>query len=624
MKSTIRLFKAVLITSTAQRQLTKELLEVTVPKGFIFSPEVIYHYPDIDSLINDVEVGITKEALNKSFHKSWKKIKEANIRQLVYEHAIHYMTTYGFEAQGVYDKNSVYIPREKLDIPELKEDIKLVLIKGYTKEEFKIKLLKLLNSGIALKEETIKDVIDVALFVKLTPEEIDGIKNKEVKVILYDYMNVIPENPVEFLRYLVWQATGSTLLIKSQKVVEEMKEANHIKFLGLIDRYETKYSLERLSEIFYRFKPLFLALRSSKRMKGIINQIRRLARKHHKPMPEDFLNTVTSKIKNDQMVDVVELGYELEKANVFRKIRLAYALKFRSNIDVDSILYRIRNGKSYAKEFDYPIQNKIIADNALTRVLISIEKDISKNVKDKKIYIPEYINYALPSTEKQFTGYFPSGTYITVPKDMIFGIHWNDTKDHRIDLDLSLISSDQKYGWNGSYRNADGGILFSGDMTSAPDGATELFYVEKNLENSAILMVNYYNYDKTIDVPFKIIVAQEKAETPLKNNYMIDPNNVLSVANSVMDQRQKVLGLLISSKDECRFYFTETYLGKSISSFNNEFVTNTKKYLVDFYKNTIDFKDILEKSGAVLVKDKEDCDIDLSDLEKDTILNLLQ
>ena len=42
------------------------------------------------------------------------------------------------------------------------------------------------------------------------------------------------------------------------------------------------------------------------------------------------------------------------------------------------------------------------------------------NVKGKTIYIPEYIDYTLPATEKQFIGYFPCGTFITISNDMVF------------------------------------------------------------------------------------------------------------------------------------------------------------------------------------------------------------
>jgi len=630
MKSTIRLFRALPIKSEeVSKGFDTDLLKKTIPKGFIFSPKVIANYPNLDDLIKliEKEVGLTPEQLNSSFHKSWQKVRDASIEQLFMEQIIHYFTTYGFERLGIYDKDSVYIPNEKLEIPEIKDDIKLVVIKGYTKEELKEKLLELLQSGIALGEDTIKDVMDVAVFVGLDEKDIDKIKNKEIKVELCDYLNLVPANPVEFLRYAVYKVINKTLLIKNEGTIGEIKEnvTNIFSVVRLFDRYNNLVGYRRLAEIFYRFKPIFLAFRENGRLKPIINKIRKLAIKHHKPMSEDYLNTITSRIKNDETIDLKKLTGELNKVNVFRKIRLAYALKYRTK-DVDSILYKIRNGKGYATDFEF--SQKVNAEAILKIVLNSIINDISKNVKGKKIYIPEYIKYTLPATEKQFTDQFPNGTYISIPKDMVFGIHWDNLPSHRIDLDLSLISpSAGKIGWDSSYRTSDRSILFSGDITDAqkPHGASELFYVKKQTDESAILFVNYYNYQEGVDVPFKIIVAKEQI-TDFKINYMVDPNKVISIANSKINERQKILGLLVTTPEECRFYFTETNLGCSITSSSNEFTENSRKYLFNFYEEAITLNDILEEAGAnVRIVDKKDCDIDLSpeSLEKDTILNLL-
>lgn len=621
MKSTIKLFRAVPI-KTKRKKTNKDLMKKTIERGFIFAPEVIANYSESELTDLIEEIGLNPKELNSSFHKSWVKVKEASIEQLIIEQIIHYFTTYGFEKLGIYSKDSVYIPREKLDIPEIKiEGFTLIVIKGYTKKELKEKLLNLLGSGIALKEDTIKDVIDVAIFVDVDEKDIKDIKNKEVKSALYDYLNLFPENPVEFLRFVVYKATNKTLLIKNPNLIEEIKGKDNLGVLKLFKDYEKKYGLRKLAEVFYRFKPIFLAFRTNKRLKTITNKIRKLAVKNHKPMPEDYLNSITSKLKNRETINKKRLNEELDKVNIFRKIRLAYALKFRTK-DVDSILYKIRNGKGYATEFDFTEKNK--ARKTLDIVIDSIVKDVGKNVKGKKIYIPDYINYTLPATEKQFTGYFPSGTYVSIPRDMIFGIHWKDVKRNRIDLDLSLLSPEiGKIGWDSDYRTEDGDILFSGDMTEAHNGATELFYVQRQTKKALILFVNYYNFKKEIEVPFKIIVAKEKA-TDFKMNYMVNPNNLISVAESKINQRQKILGLLISTTNENKFYFTETYLGRSITSYGSDFAENARKYLFNFYENTISLRDILEKSGAKFVeKDKADINLSPEELEKDSILNLL-
>jgi len=654
----VRLFKAVEIKSKKKKNPSKELMKETIKRGFIFSSEVAYNYTEqeLRKLIKIIEeeVGLTAEKMNQSFHKSWQKIKEADLEQLVVEQIAHYLTTYGkeqpkeyliekeeqwgvdnlaekiielpdFESNKIQNENYIYIPKEALNIPDIEIDrIQLTVIKGYTKKELKEKLLSLLQSGIALGEETINDVVDIATHVGIDEEDIDNIKNKEVKIALYDYLKLFPENPIEFLRYVIYKCTGKTLLIKDKATIEGIKEPEGSSVLPLFKKYKKKHGLENLAQIFLRFKPLFLAFKADRTMSPTINKIRRFAKTHHKPMGEDYLNEVTAKIKKGERIEKNKLEEELSRVNTFRKIRLAYALKFRTK-DVDSILYRIRNGKGYATDFSF--EKKAMAKKILDVVMDSIVEDMKANIKGKKIYIPEYITYTLPATEKQFTGDFPSGSYVSIPKDMIVGIHWENVDGNMIDLDLSMVNDEMKIGWDSVYRTEDRNILFSGDITNAPKpkGATELFYIRKQIMSSYILFVNYYNYDDDVEVPFKIIVAKEQARN-FKENYMVNPNNVMSIAKTKIDQKQKLLGLLVTTTNECRFYFAETYLGRSITSSNSVFVKNSLEYLFGFYRNTIDLNSLLIKAGGNLVANKDKCNIDLSpeSLEKDKIINLIK
>lgn len=630
MNSVIRLFKAVEIKSKKKKEPSKAILKETVKRGFIFSPEVIGNYSEtgLNNLIKAIEkeIGLTAEQMNSSFHKSWKKIKEASMEQLFFEQITHYFTTYGFESLGIYDKDSVYIPNERLDLPNLKEGITLVVIKGYTKGELKEKLLSLLQSGIALSEDTIKDIVDIAVYVGIEEKDIDHTRNKEVKIELYDHFGLVPENPIEFLRYVVYTATDKTLLIKNKATIEAIKSRKNPGVLQLFVRYKKRFGLEKLAQIFNRFKPIFLAFRTNARMRSITNRINKLAKKHHKPMQEDYLNTVTAKIKRGDKIEERRLKEELGKANIFRKIRLAYALKFRTR-DVDSIIYRVRNGKGYATEFSFDRKN--IAKKIFDVVAESIIDDLKANVKGKKIYIPENIIYALPATEKQFTGDFPSGTCIIIPKDAVVGIHWENAGHNRVDLDLSMVNANRKMGWDSLYRSEDGKILFSGDVTDAPapKGASELFYVKRQEKDAHVLFVNYYNqkHDSKIAVPIEIITAKEEVKN-LSRNYVVNPNNVIAIAKTKINQKQKILGLLVTTTDECRIYFAETHIGNSITSPTSETSENSRKFLFDFYGNTISLNEMLVKAGGKIVRNKDDCDIDLSpqSLEKDKIISLIR
>lgn len=624
MESTLRLFKAVPI-ETKKRKLDKSVLKQTLAKGFLLTPEVIANYPNVSRVIELVNAVYGRDAkeLNQSFHKSWAKVRDASIEQLVLEQIIHYITTYGFEELGIYSEESVYIPNERLDVPELKDGIRLVIIRGYTKEELTDKLMELLSSGVALSETTVADVLDVATFVELSEDRIDEVRNKEVKAALYDYFGIVPSNPVEFLRYAVYRATNKTLLIKNKTLTDEIKGRDNLDVARYFDLYEKEFGLNHLAEIFYRYKPIFLAFRTNTKLKKSINKIRRLAKTNHKPMKRDLLNDVTAGLNKGWLPDSETFTRELERANIFRKIRLAYALKFRTT-EADSILYRVRNGKSYAKEFSFNNQKQ--AQITYDVVMSAIVDDVAKNVAGKKIFIPEGVKYGLPATEKQFTGNLPSGTYVEVDKDMVVGVHWENQGSHRIDLDLSIQNAEGKIGWDGGYRSSDRSVLFSGDMTDAPKpkGASELFYIGEQARGVWIVFCNYYNFNERVPVPFKILAAHQKPVSPT-THYTVDPNSIVALSNSVMDIKMKNLGIIVAEETGHKFYFVESNLGKGISARGHEYTEQARKYLLNYYTDSIVLNDVLESAEAELVDDVAEADIDLSpeSVDKSSILSLL-
>jgi len=626
MESAIRLFKA-LPVETRQGKIDADLSKLTISKGFLFAPEIVYHYPDtarIIELVNNA-YGRSPEQLNQTFHTSWARVRDTPIEQLVLEQILHYITTYGFEALGIYEKDAVFIPHEALDVPELQDDIRLVVIKGYTRAELREKLVGLLSSGVALHEKTIADVLDVARFVGLSAEDIDRVRTKEVKVALYDSLGVVPGNPTEFLRYIIFHATEKTLLIKSRAVVAALKARDNLDLVPYFARYEQEYGLARLAEVFYRFKPLFLALRTNSKLKKSINQLRRLAEQHHKPMAEDTLNTVTAQLRHEQPVINDRFYQALATASPFRKIRLAYALKFRTT-QAESILYRVRNGKSYATTFDFT--NQAGAQAAYEIVMQSLTADIAQNVRGKKIYIPAGVKYGLPATEKQFTGTLPSGTFVELTEDMVVGIHWENQGSQRIDLDLSLMSPEVgKVGWDGAYRTGNSSILFSGDLTDAPppQGASELFYIGRQARGVFIMFVNYFNFDARVEVPCKILVAHEKPVDPA-THYTIDPNNIVALSSTTMHVKQKNLGIIVADETGCKFYFAESDLGNFRSARGGGYVEQARKYLLNLYTDSIVLNDVLVAAGAELVGAASEADIDLSpeSIDKTSILNLLR
>ncbi len=622
-KSTLNLFNAIQITDPHLRttdDIQTKLMKKTIKNGYILSPQVAaIATPKLLETISEV-IGISGVKANNAFHKSWKIIRDTPQEELWEQAIIHYMTTYGFENLGMFREDAVYIPAEELKIPRIKESIKLVVIKGLTSEEILEKIVELAGSGIALHEDTLKDLMTIIEGNNYDSKFVKEIKNRELKAKLYDYYGIVPEEPVEFLRYILSKITDESLLIKNSYLIAKIKEGKtelHVKTLDGLLRKAPK----DLASIFFRFKPLFLALKSVSKNKRFFNRLRKDAEDMHKPLPEDFLNSVTGKLKNGKKIITKNLNAELDKVNIFRKIRLAYALKFRTEPS-DSIVYKVRNGKGYATEFEFDAH--LHAEEALRTVLQSIQNDLK--VRGKIIYIPDFINYALPATEKQFTGNFPTGSYVKVAQDMIVGIHWEDTNG-RVDLDLSTISASGKVGWDRNYTGEGKSVLFSGDMTSAPKpkGATELFYIKKGDTEPKVMYVNYFNFQANNPVNTKIIVAQEKP-IHFEQNYMVNPSNILAQANINIDKQQAILGLITTVDKENRFYFDFVTMGKTVTAYN-EHSTTAREFLVNSLVNTLDFKEILKGAGAKVVSEKpeegEFIDLSPEALDKTTIINLI-
>jgi len=495
--ATLRLFNGVHIDSVSTAKLPAETIETGIENGYALDPAIT----PTDKIITTIQkiIGISARKANASFHKSWKKVRDTDMDQLVREQLVHYLTTYGYDSKGKYSDNTIYIPREQLSLPELKEDISLVFVKAMTTEDLKNAVLSL-ASGVALSKEVVRDIAAIINKHLLDTDVLSNIGNREVACHLYDATQR-PTDPVEYLRYMIFKLTGSTLVIKNERIITEIKESTGVD--DLIDEAPAD-----MGSIFYRYKPLFLAMKSVASNKAYFNKLRKNAVKMHKPLPVDYLNTITSQLSNGDL-DIELLQEKLEGASTFRKIRLAKALNYRT-CSPKSITYTVRNGRGWATEFEWNDDHTLT--DALDVTLDSISNQLRSDVEDKDVYIPRGVNYALPATEKQFTGNFPSGSYIDIPEDMIVGIHWTNIGSDWIDIDLSLSNSSGKIGWDGGHRNERGSILFSGDNTSAPEphGASELFYVSKAISEPMLLIANYYNYREDIPVPIRLMVAHEK------------------------------------------------------------------------------------------------------------------
>jgi hypothetical protein len=581
---TLKMFNAVIARQSSESPFVSE-------SGFIIEPSALWAKDRIiDYYLREQLNG---NDLNKTFHKSWDKIKNTPRFELFIEQILHYISTYGSDF-----KDEVYIPDEILSVPDLKLVYKVV--KGYSKEEMRDKCLSLLKSGIAMKEETINDVLSVLvdeLGYIFTGDE--KIKNKEAVVKIADFYGILPKDTMEFFRYILYRATGQSLLIKSDTMINAIKATNYNPSAQF-----NKFGLEKLASIFNRFKPLFLAFKPQ--CAKTINKIAKLSKTCHKPFVVNPLNTVTSSYLKQEDI------HWLDNATPYALFKALSACYTRMNGQSDFV-YRIRNGKSWIKEGDSIGDFDVNFDFILR--YIKGRFDLS----DKKVFLPNDIKYALPTSEKMYVGNIPTGTRF-YGKKMAVGVYWENEWGAR-DIDLSGLNEDGKVGWNSWYSQGDGALMYSGDITSAPMGAVEYLYAHNKLNQATLIQSNVYSGDDKCG--YKIIVGRGDK---ISREYMMNPNNLLAEVKCNSIQKQTILGILTPKKDEQCFVLLNFGAGQVRVSGDNKWSVLAKKALFQQWKKPYSFNKLIVALGAQIVEssDETDYNFSLDKLEKDSFIKIFE
>ena len=635
-KAQLRLFKGY-VANIAVSPVSPTLnyfIETAAEKGLVFDSEIIEE-PILQSAIE--LYGKDGEKWNQTFHKSFQTVLDTPIEKLIAQQIVHYFTVYGLESLDLYNQDIVYIPYEQLEIPELQENVPFIVIHQLTETQLQEKLMSLITSGIALSKQTVEDVMLLSDYID--KDCLDEITNKEIRTAMYEKYNIMPRNNVAFLRYLIYKVTGSTLLIQSQDMIKSIQNCDVEKAIPLFESYVNRIyrnnedGYTKLSKIFLRYKLLFLAfrrkdrrLKSTKTINAIINKIRERARTHHeptKPNPIDTLTTYNTLLEVD--LNQLNIENQLEKCTVFKEICLLNAINYRLEMFRDNIekpfVYKIRNGKSYAKmgnvvtnKNEVELHDKIVT---LTYIRTIVRKSIQSklaHLKGKTVYMPTNISYTAPISEKQFMGNIPEGSYIEIPREsnLLVGIHWKNTPTHRVDLDLHLMNQTSQFGWSTSYRSGDGDIVFSGDITDAPGnyGATELFLIKQKCKTASYLLTvnDYLALRETI--PFEIVISRMD-ENEVSKNYVLNPNNIIETIHTKFDRDgdsvngmskpEMTLGYIDIKPDYIRFYFNDFSLSRSNVTHKTEVSKMILEYL-NIYKDTqITLKDILSYAEVQFV-----------------------
>ena len=460
-------------------------------------------------------LGLKTVDWTKSFHKSWDKVATAPLDQLISEQILNYFSTYGLESLGLESLNFVPVEKILVDLDTKPSIDSFTVVRLLSIDELKSAITDYLTSTKAPHRDAIEYIR--TLLPLVNGIDIDSIKSFEIKIMYCDLNNVVPVNAQDFLRFMIYKASNGvkTTIVKDNETINLLKNFSHN---YMAEDLFAVADLDALSESFYRFKPLFLAFKDNHNLSPIINKIRRLAVKNHKPITgftvSNLMNLLAQNRKTDAKLVIAKAdNRELVKLINFANFELSYS---------DNHIYNIRNGKMFVK-VDNEVYNTNIRIDNIKWLFAQCKAQLISNLglvfNDYTFYIPNGMKYVAPVSEKQMLDTLPYGSKVYLPKDakaMCISGHWvNDTRysksgmreNGRIDLDFHMNSAYDSIGWNSNYRTND--ILFSGDMTNAPapNGAVESFRINANIKEPYELSINIYNGSDNI--PYELLFTKD-------------------------------------------------------------------------------------------------------------------
>lgn len=554
--------------------------------------------------------------LNITFYKNWGTVENLSEFEMHILQIMHYLSTYGTDfEEPAFTMN---------DVPEEMQFSNFKLLMPCTDIELFNRIYDMLKSGIALADDSIKLFVDqLSIYYKTYgwKANIDDVLNRQAMALLCALYGELPKSPDKLMRYLFYSATGESLIIKNKKTfntISESKSTEHLLIIRQLDRQRKR----GLATLFYRYKPIFLALRKNAQRQNceiavqVINEIRRLARSLHKPFIPGILESLLSPEHTADEVNKAVSG----ESNIFKLIKLYNYIKSIERPNRIGV-YIIRNGKVYVK----PISNKPVNNEKLVDITLCVKhrivsllssKSITSDGRPMTVKFPDNMELAAPISEKQFVGNIPYGSSYKLLTNNLIGIYWrNEWGTH--DFDLWMIDSNgRRLGWANEHKSDE--VLFSGDMTDANPEATEIFYGNENWPDSTIRVSRYYGDQGS---KFRLFFASDKL-TELPLNYMVNPDSIHFQEDITSEKREQVVGIIYGGK----VYFTSISTGNGRLPMYDSPISYEKAFGEKF-SSFLSLREIMLEAGFIEynsnVQDMPAVpDIDLNNMSKDSIIAL--
>lgn len=563
---------------------------------------------------------------NSTFYRTWAEITDKTRFELFIDQIKHYATTYGTNYQS-----EVYCPNgEPININYKSYQV----IRAVSPREMFDLCVGLVQAGVALSNETLKSVTDYiikGIKEHNFPIDLDSITNRDALCIISDAVGIYPQTGAAIVRVLFYQVFGSPMPIQGRMQLNMLfgRKTRCGKTLPTADvskvdlRKLTPDQLVALSTVFLRYKKFLLGLKKNPVNAPVVNKLRRLAKTNHKPMTPGFWENITNL---DRKYVAEHLEAELDKLdNNFKITRLIqmFTLRKLQNQQKLQRVYTVRNGKMwhdrdsvapYAGWWDSVQQ-------ALILRLVENLKAKRADINPKAVYVkfPKNLILTCPVSEKKFLGNIPFGSRFDMTgSNNYFGVYWRNEWGTQ-DFDLSYISDDEcKIGWNSHYLAKEQNIVFSGDMTNADPEATEMFYAagSTRLPNGN-LMLNRYNGAE--NSKYRLFFGQDKISN-FGKNYMVDPNTIQLSEMGVSTAQQQLVGRF---ENNTLLVCVAGTAGRQVSVSDAEFSRAFRAQAMSY----LPLKEVLLEAGfqewtSEIGEDGIEPTIDLTDLKKDTLINL--
>lgn len=526
--------------------------------GYTFSSELIETVKTLSvdrlklfykQLISDLKENVGAYVEFKPMYPNFpEQVKEASEQELYSNAFWHYL--------GDWIGKRIIPNNEKKEREKLQDQIKLKVIGLGNKEDFNTIFSRLLNSKTSVSDT---DKLDIEWFIKtynskvysLTPTDIplkenvayyigcllkNNIDNTEQELLKHS------KTATDILRLASALSDGDISLAENTKFKSISKRnrkllLSAIENIGFITedmlRYQNRWKRlgEKLHPFEYkhRFPKCFEAFDiirndkpfetfNSKVEKGLIEKNIPKLTLILKSRPGEFARKLDKLLRlTDNPKEVIN-AFSNVAESVSSPVLLQVLTHFKNrnkHKELRTFFPKGNVGKAKAINYNLPPINQTVCDEIILMTEKALVTKFSKYKHLGKVYLDEKLkNYTVPFAMRSASKALKTisrGSKIDLPEGntIRFFIYWKDGNS-RTDLDLSALALDTDSGFKTTiayYNLKDLGGCHSGDITSAPDGASEFIDIEisaclKQGIRYVLMSVNSFTNQPYCDLPY--------------------------------------------------------------------------------------------------------------------------